>query len=273
MSHLSPLMKMVIIINVVCVYHSNSVFSAVVPASPPVTVSAESISSTSIRVSWGVVPAIDQNGVITQYEVEYNQSTFDSVPTTQNIIVNSTMAVLTGLEEYVEYCIRVRAYTSQGPGPYSDAIYVTTDEDGKYFSFDSVLMYMHFLHSYLVPASPPVNVTAVNITSTSIQVIWKRVPAIDQNGVITQYEVEYNQSTFDSVPTTQNIIVNPTMAVLTGLEEYVEYSIQVRAYTSVGPGPYSDAMNMTTNQDGELFVCNSYSSILLLHFLTISSSF
>ena len=105
------------------------------------TVSAESISSTSIRVSWGKVPAIDQNGVITQYEVEYNQSTFDSVPTTQNIIVNSTMTVLTGLEEYVEYSIQVRAYTSQGPGPYTDAIYVTTDEDGK--AFDSVLMYMY----------------------------------------------------------------------------------------------------------------------------------
>ena len=126
-------------------YHRNSVpfFSAVVPASPPVTVSAENISSTSIRVSWGEVPAIDQNGVITQYEVEYNQSTFDSVPATQNVIVNSTMAVLTGLEEHVEYSIQVRAYTSQGPGPYSNAIYVTTDEDGKYFSFDSVLMYMY----------------------------------------------------------------------------------------------------------------------------------
>ena len=103
----------------------------------------------------------------------------------------------------------------------------------------------------------------------------EEVPAIHQNGVITQYEVEYNQSTFDSVPTTQNIIVDSTMAVLTGLEEYVEYSIQVRGYTGVGSGPYSDAMNMTTNQDGELFVCNSYSSILLLIFLQspVPSSF
>ena len=96
------------------------------------TVFAENITSTSIRVSWEEVPAIDQNGVITQYEVEYNQSTFDSVPTTQNIIVNSTMTVLTGLEEYVEYSIRVRAYTSVGPGPYSDVVTVTTNEDGNY---------------------------------------------------------------------------------------------------------------------------------------------
>ena len=94
------------------------------------------------------------------------------------------------------------------------------------------------------------NVTVVNITSTSIMLIWEEVPAIDQNGVITQYEVEYNQSTFDSVPATQNKIVNSTMTVLTGLEEYVEYSIQVRAYTSVGPGPQSNVTFVTTDEDG-----------------------
>ena len=101
------------------------------------------------------------------------------------------------------------------------------------------------------PASPPRNVTVVNITSTSIMLIWEEVPAIDQNGVITQYEVEYNQSTFDSVPATQNKIVNSTMTVPTGLEEYVEYSIQVRAYTSVGPGPYSDVVMERTEENGK----------------------
>ena len=63
--------------------------------------------------------------------------------------------------------------------------------------------------------------------------------------------MEYNQFTFDSVPTTENMIVNSTMAVLTGLQEYVDYSIRVRAYTGVGPGPYSDVMNVTTNEDGK----------------------
>ena len=82
-------------------------------------------------MNWEEVPAIDQNGVITQYEVEYTQSTFTSVTMTQTVTVASTMAVLTGLEEFVEYSIRVRAYTSVGPGPYSDAVVETTDEDGR----------------------------------------------------------------------------------------------------------------------------------------------
>ena len=113
----------------------NALYSPIpiVPASPPNNVTATSSSSTSIQVNWTEVPAIDQNGVITQYEVEYNQTTFTGVTMYNTTVVDSTMftTVLNGLLEYVEYCIRVRAYTSQGPGPYSDAICVTTDEDGK----------------------------------------------------------------------------------------------------------------------------------------------
>ena len=92
---------------------------------------------------------------------------------------------------------------------------------------------------------------AVNITSTTITLTWTEVPAIHQNGVILGYDVEYTQTTFDSVPTTQNVTVTSTLAVLTGLEEYVEYSIQVRAYTEEGPGPYSGVLIVTTSEDSE----------------------
>ena len=65
--------------------------------------------------------------------MEYTQSMFSSVPTTQSIMVITTMATLTGLQEYVEYCIRVRASTTVGFGPYTPPIYVTTDENGILF--------------------------------------------------------------------------------------------------------------------------------------------
>ena len=38
---------------------------------------------------------------------------------------------------------------------------------------------------------------------------------------------------------------------LTGLQEFTEYTISVRAYTSVGPGPYSEEVTNRTFQDGE----------------------
>ena len=109
-----------------------------------------------------------------------------------------------------------------------------------------------FILLHTVPASPLGNVNAVNISSTAIQVTWNDIPAIDKNGIITQYEVEYNQSTFSGATMYNTTTVDsPTLMVdLTGLEEYVEYSIRVRAYTSVGAGPYSDVVMERTEQDG-----------------------
>ena len=94
---------------------------------------------------------------------------------------------------------------------------------------------------------------AVNISSTAIRVTWEEVPAIDRNGIITQYEVEYNQSTFSGATmyNTTTVDSSTLMVDLTGLEEYVEYSIRVRAYTSAGAGPYSDIMNVITSEDGK----------------------
>ena len=41
-------------------------------------------------------------------------------------------------------------------------------------------------------------------------------------------------------------------ATLSGLAEYVEYNISVTAYTSVGPGPYSDGLIKRTLEDGTI---------------------
>ena len=119
--------------------------------------------------------------------------------------------------------------------------------------YNDISIYYNFC---AVPASPPENVNAVNISSTSIQVSWEPVPCIDQNGVITQYEVEYNQTTFSEVSMYNTTTVNSTtfMVDLTGLEEYVVYSIRVRAYTSVGAGPYSDVVMETTQEDGLFYL-------------------
>ena len=83
-------------------------------------------------------------------------------------------------------------------------------------------------------------------------VSWQPVPAVDQNGVLTSYEVEYNQSTFPSNQTGLLMTSGPVLSlVLEGLHEYVEYSIRVRAYTVEGPGPFSEPVPFTTQEDGE----------------------
>ena len=104
------------------------------------------------------------------------------------------------------------------------------------------------------PSDSPVNVTALANSSTSIMVTWGPVPEIDQNGIITVYEVMYQpMETFgDAIGTEmRNVSGLETSVVLDGLEEFVNYTISVQAYTSVGPGPESEQVTTRTNEDGE----------------------
>ena len=109
-----------------------------------------------------------------------------------------------------------------------------------------------FNHS--APSSPPSNVIATAVSPTSIMVTWDMVPPIDQNGVITMYEVlhepleTFNGAIMSSTTTVGGMTLT---AVLDGLEEYVNYYISIRAYTSAGEGPYSDGVIERTNEDGE----------------------
>ena len=104
------------------------------PASPPDNVNATAISPTEIMVTWDIVPEIDQNGVITRYEVLYVPlETFDGMISSMTVTVLSpnTSVTLTGLEEHVFYNISVRAFTSAGSSDYSTVLQERTFEDGK----------------------------------------------------------------------------------------------------------------------------------------------
>ena len=105
------------------------------------------------------------------------------------------------------------------------------------------------------PASAPDNVETVVTSSTSILVRWNDVPLIDQNGIITDYELRYiPHETFGNVISMQIVNTSDMFYLLDNLEEYVNYTISVRAFTSVGPGPYSDPITKQTLQDGKKYM-------------------
>ena len=90
------------------------------------------------------------------YEIEYEpldsfggELVVESINTTGPVL----MMTLTGLEEYVEYNITVRAYTSEGPGPYSDPpVTERTLEDGnKVPSYLSLITNCPTLFSQCLP--------------------------------------------------------------------------------------------------------------------------
>ena len=104
---------------------------------------------------------------------------------------------------------------------------------------------------YSEPASPPENVQTTVLSSTAIMVTWEEVPAIEENGIIINYEVEFEPLEF-----TNTLMINTTngtsfLTVITGLQEFVAYNISVRAYTSVGPGPFSVAVTNRTFEEGK----------------------
>jgi len=106
--------------------------------------------------------------------------------------------------------------------------------------------------AFLVPSAPPDNVQVLVSSSTAILVTWEPIPEIDQNGIITLHEVEFNQSTFNEISNSNLTTTNGSQLIveLEGLEEYIEYSVRVRAFTSVGPGPFSVAVMNRTLEDG-----------------------
>ncbi len=86
----------------------------------------------------------------------------------------------------------------------------------------------------------------------SINVMWEEVVPIDQNGIITQYEVLYQPlESFGGDIGVLTTNVSELATNLTDVEEFINYTISVRAYTSVGAGPYSDGMTVSTPQDGK----------------------
>ena len=90
------------------------------------------------------------------------------------------------------------------------------------------------------------------MSSTMVMVNWENVPAIDQNGIITNYEVLFEPLEFTSALTVALLNATNMSVIFPNLEEFVEYNISVRAYTVMGPGPFSSAVENRTLEDGKL---------------------
>ena len=80
--------------------------------------------------------------------------------------------------------------------------------------------------------------------------MWNEVPAADQNGIILTYTIAYESLTENH---NGNVTVNyfDHRTNLTGLREYVNYSITVFASTVRGDGPASDPIIVITDQDSK----------------------
>ena len=102
---------------------------------------------------------------------------------------------------------------------------------------------------FSAPNGTPQNPVALTFNSTAILVQWEQVPEVQRNGEITFYEILVNPAQFQSV-SYMNVSSPMLMVMVTGLEEYVEYTFTIRAYTSAGLGPFSNSTTTRTDTAG-----------------------
>ena len=100
---------------------------------------------------------------------------------------------------------------------------------------------------FTAPFTSPNISHIVTLSPTTIEAKWNDIPESDLNGIISQYEVRYkvvNESMLDSI-FTRNLSV-----LLSDLRASTAYEVSVRAYTSVGPGPFCMAVtNQTMDEE------------------------
>ena len=90
------------------------------------------------------------------------------------------------------------------------------------------------------------------VSSVELCVIWDEVSPIAQNGIITTYEIfSVPETTFDGALIPDAINTTNMSLSLVDLHPYVNYTISIRAYTSVGPGP-SEIVIQITLEDSRL---------------------
>ena len=100
----------------------------------------------------------------------------------------------------------------------------------------------------LAPGVAP-EVVSIVPDKRSVNVSWMMLDCQDRHGNITMYEVRYS-IVGDNVEQTMNTNNGDETNLTVGeLEEFTNYTIEVRAYTAVGPGPYSAPMDVETLQD------------------------
>ena len=105
------------------------------PEAPPVFISATTVSTTNITVTWEPPPLNMTNGIIDSYQIRYgrfNRTAMDIFRDINSITIegNTTLEFnIGGLQEFIEYGFQVRAVTV-APGPYTGFAVNTTFQVG-----------------------------------------------------------------------------------------------------------------------------------------------
>ncbi|XP_049831894.1 protein sidekick isoform X2 [Schistocerca gregaria] len=189
------------------------------PAHPPQNVTVRAMSATELRVRWIPLQQTEWFGNPRGYNITYRQVGTNEVYSVKIEDHTANSHILDKLEEFTQYEIMTQAYNDVGSSDMSPVAVEWTRES--------------------VPSFGPENVEANATSSTTIVVKWGNVPKEHQNGLIEGFKVYYGTNPrlpfhFKDIP--NNATFTTT---LTELKKFVQYHIQVLAYTRLGDGALS----------------------------------
>ncbi|XP_050970888.1 receptor-type tyrosine-protein phosphatase S isoform X20 [Labeo rohita] len=96
------------------------------PSGYPQGIVAESSTTTTIQVSWQPVALAERNGAIIKYALQYKDINSPRSPSELFITAPESTVTLDGLKADTTYDIKMCAFTSKGPGPYSPSVQFRT---------------------------------------------------------------------------------------------------------------------------------------------------
>ena len=200
----------------------------------------------SVRLSWLPINPSGWNGILTSYTVQYErQGPAGSLNTPVESYVTSTASIpslpehplanspdprlatlpltqesllLEELEENYVYEFTVYCINSAGSSQTSNPVTITMPSSGNI----SVVSKMYCTYKvnilclYAAPSGAPLNVTVVVQSSTSILISWQPPETLEQNGVISSYDVEINSTKVSVQPRKYRFLANTTNVTVTG---------------------------------------------------------
>ncbi|XP_053248704.1 receptor-type tyrosine-protein phosphatase F isoform X4 [Podarcis raffonei] len=204
------------------VIHATAQITVKALPKPPMEPLVTETTATSVTLTWDSGNADPISYYVIQYKSKSLEGTFREVDG-----VATTRYSIGGLSPFSEYEFRIIAVNNIGRSPPSELVDARTGEQA--------------------PSSPPLKVKARMLSSSTMLVQWEQPE--EPNGMIRGYRVYYTidphlplskwqkHNTDDHHLTTVGSLINGAT-----------YSIRVLAFTSVGDGPPSDAIQIKAQQ-------------------------
>ncbi|XP_064554283.1 tyrosine-protein phosphatase Lar isoform X3 [Drosophila montana] len=189
------------------------------PGGPPSNITVRFQTPDVVCVTWDPPTRDHRNGLITRYDVQFHKKIDHGLGSERNMTLRK--AVFTNLEENTEYIFRVRAYTKQGAGPFSEKLIIETERD---------------------MGRAPMSVQAVATSEQTAEIWWEPVPS---RGKLLGYKIFYTMTAVEDLDDWQTKTVGLTeSADLVNLEKFAQYAVAIAARFKNGLGRLSEKVTV-----------------------------